>query len=506
MSIRLISFLLWLTILSGAAQSTLFTVQNNGPRSKRINFVFLSEGYTTAQLPAFAGHVNTAINYLFSREPWQRYRSYCNVFRIEIASTQSGTDNGSAGTAVTTYFNSGFNTPSVTQLLTIDSTGQNRAYALMNTHVPEYDVPIVIVNDTKYGGSGGSISITSTNSSSAQIAEHEIGHSFANLADEYDNDYPGYTPSEKPNNTAVTSRNLIKWRSWIAAATPIPTPEGGAFGSAVGLFEGSMYRTVGQYRPHDNSLMRNLNRPTGEVNSQQFVISIYGQVSPVESYTPATLTRTVTQSLQTLDFSVVPKIPSLAPPLTVEWRMDGQPVSGATTESFSLLSDVFGNGSHTVSARVKDPTAYVRDDPADLLGETITWTLNLSGQLPETLAKWRTAYGPDAANPTQDGYPNLIKYALGLNPTQSITSSQRAYGGTVGSPPAIYQTLTVPRHLLRTDVSYLVEVSSDLISWNSGVGQTVLITDTSTELKVRDATPMGTGRRYLRLKISAAPP
>jgi len=203
---------------------------------------------------------------------------------------------------------------------------------------------------------------------------------------------------------------------------------------------------------------------------------------------------------------VVPKVPSLAPPLTVEWSMDGQTLSGATTESISLLSDVFGNGSHTVSARVKDPTAYVRDDPADLLGEAITWTLNLSGQLPETLAKWRTAYGPDTANPTQDGYPNLIKYALGLNPTQAIASSQRAYGGTVGSPPAIYQTLTVPRHLLRSDVSYLVEVSSDLISWNSGVGHTVLITDTSTELKVRDATPMGTGRRYLRLKISAAPP
>ena len=506
MSGRLISLLLWLTVLSGGAQSTLFTVQNNGPRSQRINFVFLSEGYTAAQLPAFAGHVNTAINYLFSREPWQRYRSYCNVFRIEIASTQSGTDNGIAGTAVTTYFNSGFNTPGVTQLLTIDETGQNRAYALMNTHVPEYDVPIVIVNDRKYGGSGGSIAITSTNSSSAQITEHEIGHSFANLADEYDNDYPEYTPSEKPNNTAETSRSLIKWRSWIDATTPLPTPEDDDFGSAVGLFEGSMYRTVGQYRPHDNSLMRSLNRPTGAVNSQQIVISIYGRLSPLESYSPALLTQNVTQSLQTLEFSADPKIPSLSPPLTVEWKMDGQTVSGATATSFSLLSDTFGNGTHTVAARVKDPTAYVRDDPADLLGETITWTLNLSGQLPETLAKWRTVYGPDAANPTQDGYPNLIKYALGLNPTQSIASNQQAYGGTVGSPPAMYQTLTVPRHLIRSDVSYLVQVSSDLTSWNSGVGHTMPLTDTSTELKVRDATPMGTGRRYLRLKISAAPP
>lgn len=494
------------TTFPAAAQGTLRTVEDNGPRSKRINIVFLSEGYTVAQLPTFATHVNTAINYLFSREPWQRYRSYCNVFRIEVASAQSGTDNGGTGGMVNTYFESGFTTPSVSQLLTFSSTGQNKAYALLNAHVPEYDIPILIVNDNKYGGSGGPIAVTSINAASAQIVEHEIGHSFAGLADEYDYDYPGYTPGEMPNNTAVTARAAIRWRSWIAATTPIPTPENTSYGSAAGLFEGSMYRTSGQYRPHDNSVMRNLNRPTGQVNSQQFVLSIYAQVSPVDSFTPGTLTQNIPESLRTLTFSVTPKVPSLAPSLGVEWRTDGilQPGTGALT--FSLLSDTFGNGVHTVSARVKDPTAYVRDDPADLLGETLTWTLNLSGQLPETLAKWRAAFGPDGLNPTGDGYVNLLKYSLGLHPGHPLTSVQAAHGGTVIVDSSVHPVLTIPRHLVRTDVSYTVEVSNDLHLWNSGPGHTVVLTDSARELKVRDALPVGPTPRFMRLKITASVP
>lgn len=182
-------------LLSGSLHgqiSTLFTVEQNGSREKRINIVFLSEGYTVTDMPAFATHVNTAVSFLFSKEPWQQYRSYCNVYRIEVASNQSGCDNGNtsgAGGARDTYFSAGFNTPSVTQLLTLAGTGPSLAFSLLNTHVPEYDVPIVLVNDTKYGGAGGSISVASVHASSAAVVEHEIGHSFANLADEYDVEY-----------------------------------------------------------------------------------------------------------------------------------------------------------------------------------------------------------------------------------------------------------------------------------------------------------------------------
>lgn len=168
------SLILCLLVLHTSAWGvgTLYTVQDNGPRAKRINLVFLSEGYTAATLPSFAGHVTTAMNYMFSCEPWQQYRSYCNVFRIEVASVENGCDNGTAGVTKNTYFSTGFNTPAITQLLTLGGNGGTLAYDLLNTHVPEYDIPVVIVNDAKYGGSGGPISVASVNSLSSQIIEH----------------------------------------------------------------------------------------------------------------------------------------------------------------------------------------------------------------------------------------------------------------------------------------------------------------------------------------------
>ena len=58
--------------------------------------------------------------------------------------------------------------------------------SLLATHVPDYDMIILLFNDLQYGGSGGSISISSVHSSAPEIVVHEVGHSFGNLADEYD--------------------------------------------------------------------------------------------------------------------------------------------------------------------------------------------------------------------------------------------------------------------------------------------------------------------------------
>ncbi|MGV3658897.1 MAG: M64 family metallopeptidase [Prosthecobacter sp.] len=499
---------LLLAVHARAQTATLFTVQDNGSRAQRINLVFLSEGYTTADMPNFATHVNTAMNFLFTKEPWQQYRSYCNVYRIEIASNQSGCDNGNtsgAGGTRDTYFNTGFNTPSVGQLLTFGSGGSTKAYNLLNTHVPEYDVPVVLVNDTKYGGAGGGMSLASIHSSSAAVVEHEIGHSFALLADEYDTEYLIYTPGERSNTTAQTTRGLIRWNHWIDATTPVPTPETGTYDSLAGLFEGSMYRTSGWYRPHNNSLMRSLNRPCGQINREQFVLQFYSRVSPLESYLPGTTSSNVAAP-SPLSFSVTPKVPSSGLPLQVTWKIDGVTQSGQTASTLGVLSDFIGNGTHTVSATVKDPTTFVRLDPSGLLDETVTWALNLSGQIPATLAAWRTTYGADTAIISADRMPNLVKYALGLNAATPAQSAQLPGGSLIPVTGQSYLSLTVPRRLRRSDVNYVVEVSSDLATWNSGAGHTVVVQDTDTQLVVRDAVPTtAQAKRFIRLAVRATP-
>jgi hypothetical protein len=492
---------LWLGKAQGQTARS-YAVEESGPRSQRINIVLLSEGYTAANMPNFATHVNNVVNYLFTKEPWQQYRSYCNIYRIEIASSESGCDNGAGGGLKDTYFHSGFNTPSVPQLLTMTNTGVSRALSLLNTHVPEYDVVLVIVNDTKYGGSGGSIAVASIHSSSGGIAEHEFGHSFAGLADEYDFDYAVYTPKEMPNNTAQTTRSLIRWNSWIDSSTAIPTAEISANDNVVGLFEGSMYRTTGWYRPHNNSLMRSLSRPIGQVNREAFVLNYYSRVGLIDGNSPATTTRSVA-GFEKLSFSVSPKSPSSGVALVITWRIDGQVVPGATSAAFLIDSDALGNGSHSVSASLRDPTTFVRNDPNNLLTQTISWPLTLSNQLPASLAEWRAHFGAnDNANPSADGLVNLIKYALRLDPARPALPTERPSGTLTAIGGSRYLTLTVPRLTRRGDVDYIVEVSNDMLTWNTGSGYTMTLQDSETSLIVRDVAPIGSSaRRFMRLKV-----
>ena len=57
---------------------------------------------------------------------------------------------------------------------------------------PDWDEILMVVNDTTYGGSGGSFSVVSTNVNAVDVARHEFGHTFSRLADEYTSPYPGF--------------------------------------------------------------------------------------------------------------------------------------------------------------------------------------------------------------------------------------------------------------------------------------------------------------------------
>jgi hypothetical protein len=365
-----------------AQTSTLATVEENGTRGTRLNLVFLSEGYTSAQMGTFANDVDAAVTFLFTREPWSRYRSYCNIYRIEIASNQSGTDNGQAGGLKDTYFQTGFNTPGIPQLNTLAGSGSSRAYSLLNKHVPEYDIPIILINDPKYGGSGGPLALTTTDPSSAGILEHELGHSFAKLTDEYDEEYPGYPNTEYPNATAKTVLDQIRWKVWIESGTPVPrTPEyDPLYNDKVGHFEGANYHRSGWFRPHDAALMRFLNTPPGSVTREAILLTYYSKISPIDSITPTALTQTFTAPAP-LTLSITPKVPSTLPALTVEWRHNDVPIDGETGNSLSINTKELGNGTHKIKAVVRDPTDWVRRDPTALVVEEVTWTLKLSNQV-----------------------------------------------------------------------------------------------------------------------------
>ena len=52
-------------------------------------------------------------------------------------------------------------------------------------------------------------------------------------------------------------------------------------------------------------------------------------------------------------------------------------LSGGTNPTFTLLPTALGNGHHTISA-VADSTSLVRNDPTNLLAQTVTWAVNVN--------------------------------------------------------------------------------------------------------------------------------
>jgi hypothetical protein len=252
--------------------------------------------------------------------------------------------------------------------------------------------------------------------------------------------------------------------------------------------------------------MRSLSRPCGQVNREQFVLQFYQRVSPLDGFTPVSTSSTVSTP-SALSFQVTPKVPTGgAPALAVSWKIDGIEQSGAVVAQFNTLTDFIGNGTHTVTATVRDPTSFVRLDTSNLLSESVTWNLTLSGQIPATLAGWRTAYGADTAVSSPDQLANLIKYSLGLDASVPATVLQMPAGTITPATGEQHLTLTIPRRMKRTDVIYTVQVSSDLSDWRSGAGHTVILEDSETRLVVRDALPISNGsQRFIRLAVQPVP-
>ncbi|HJT81729.1 MAG TPA: zinc-dependent metalloprotease family protein [Chthoniobacterales bacterium] len=138
-------------------------------------------------------------------------------------------------------------------------------------------------------------------------------------------------------------------------------------------------------------------------------------------------------------------------------------------------------------------------------------------------ANYFTGYGLgsfDAAwnnDNDRDGISNLAEYGLTLNPTIADVSalpvvSIRNYGGTN------FLSMTFHRSAAATDLTYRVQVSSDLVTWtdlatSSAGGQTSgagFVSETGSmpnlTVEVRDTvalTNVPGGRRFLRLRISS---
>jgi hypothetical protein len=375
------AFAALLFMAPGVAYAFPVTVlQQTGPVNKRYNIAVLGDGYRADDQAKLTSDATTLVADIFDQPPYASYRGLFNIKVVQAVSVDRGAKGGAAGGDPNTVFSASFSCESgVSRLLCVDDKAVLAAAA---RDVPEFNLAVVISNDTKYGGSGGDVPCVSTNRQASEIIRHELGHNLADLADEYETPFPGFPACSRandcrePNVTLRNTRADIKWLDWIPTTTQVPTAEG-AHIAGVGLFEGARYLATGVYRPVESACkMRSLGQSFCPVCSEGLVRSFWNLPNTrlIDDATPAG----DVQASACADTMLSITTPSLTPStLTFAWTIDGQPQM-ASAASFTVGPRMLAEGRHTVAVTVKDATPLVRNDPQGVLAEQHAWVLNLT--------------------------------------------------------------------------------------------------------------------------------
>ncbi len=348
------------------APASYVTMVDHGPTTNRVDAVFLGDGYTVAQLGgAYLTHIDAMLDQMFrdGEQPFPRYESFFNVHRIDLASNESGADVPPEGVFRDTALDATYFYDGVTdRLLYINQPKADDALRANIGRAFRAEMKLVTVNSTRYGGGGGAYAVYSGgNDSAPEVALHELGHSFAGLADEYD--YGGgevYTGGEPSEPNATKSSTGAKWAHWLGYTERGVGP--------IGAYEGARYYQQDIFRPSDNSKMRSLNRPFDAVSREEIILDIYDFVDPLDDWL---------ENAETLDNPASLWVDAVDPDvIDVRWLVDGVDVPGAAGESFDPRQFGFDAGDYVITAFAEDLTPWVRIE-RESLQQAVSWTVHL---------------------------------------------------------------------------------------------------------------------------------
>ncbi|MFE9394273.1 M64 family metallopeptidase [Streptomyces flavidovirens] len=369
------------------ANAKVVPVQQTGPADKRFNLVVLGDGYTAGDMAGFRTDVDKHVNVLWSMEPFASYRSYINVWAVEVPSAESGVDCDPGldaprrDTPLDMGFWGGCNPDSVQRLLSIDSAAATALADLIPGSKSSNRQIVGLANSATYGGAGGTFATASGgNALSSLITPHEIGHSLGKLQDEYDyyargvpgGTYEGGEPASA-HHTLLTEEQMRaeqrKWWRWLGERSDA--------GGVIGRHEGGMYRTKGVWRPSRHSMMKTLGYAFDQVEREVMTQAISAKVNLVQGHTAnsAAIGDDRTVWVDTLH--------PVGGELDTVWRLDGRKVDGTEgRRSLDLRRLGLSEGRrHTLTATVFDPTPFVRDPEiraSAALTRTVTWTVDPS--------------------------------------------------------------------------------------------------------------------------------
>ncbi len=329
------------------------TIQYQGNTEDYINLVMLGDGFLESELATFRGYAEEYLNQLFTVDPYSRYRNFFNTFSISVPSNEQGAATDPSN-LIDNYFGSTFNYAGIQRLLV--ATDEASVIDVLANNFPAYDQVFMLVNSTTYGGSGGWVPTASLHADSKEIALHELGHSFADLADEY---WAGAQyAAEKKNMTQETDLAQLRWRNWY-----------GDFD--IGLYPHDESPTW--YRPHQNCLMRYLGEDLCAVCREGIIEAVYELAPQVRAYEPLTSDIELPSDSMVFRLSLTFPDPNS---LEISSTLNGTSIA-TDVDSVVIRAGDLGGGVSQLIATVTDNSAWLRPLDTETYHSTqVEWNLN----------------------------------------------------------------------------------------------------------------------------------
>ncbi|HEX6356485.1 M64 family metallopeptidase [Actinophytocola sp.] len=456
------TFVAALPASAAPGDATVVPIQVTGDPAKRFNLVVLGDGYTAAELPRFREHVDKHLNVLWTIEPFKSYRSYVNVYAVEIDSAESGVDCDPAldsprrDTPLGMGFWGGCNPGSVQRLLTVNGQAVN-AYADRVPGTTRANRQLLALgNSDTYGGAGGANATASGgNALSALITPHELGHSLGGLQDEYDylargvrgEPYADPEPASA-HHTLLTAPEMAaqqrKWWRWLG--------EESESGGQIDRYESGLYSGSGVWRPSAHSMMKTLGYYFDQISREQMTQRISAKTNILSDGVPA---GPVGPDRVLWIETMYP----LSHQLDVTWSVDGRPVARGTRN----LDLATLPGARMVTVSVVDPTDFVRD-PAirAALTRSRTWTVDPSLTTPDIPVSPAFTQSTPTADPL--GATNVV-YVETTHPEDQVLAVRWRLDGRVLNPGANDRAVDLEPLKLTGTHTLTATVGAQTLTW-----------------------------------------
>jgi hypothetical protein len=351
------------TVPSKPSPAKLVTL-NGRADAAGLHWIIVGEGFTAAQQAQLRDTARALARELMEVPELSAHTSVWNVHVLEADSRESGVDEPANSRYVDTAFDGKLGCGSNSRVACVD---WDKIHAtLLEQSAPAAQLTVVL-NTTDYVGSSNSSGIiVSRHERAPRIAVHEMGHRVAGLADEYVDSVvagewlPYYYEGRFPNVTTVRDPSQAPWRHWVADGH-----------SDVGLFEGAFYVSNGYYRPKQDSIMRTLDAPFGEVNAEAWLRAQYRSLPLLTSMTPSA-TQVRALAGETVELSVNSPWPPEV--VSLRWFVDGiESVAARGATRFSFGAD---GATHQVHVEARDDSGRIRAPDAVEATAIRSWELS----------------------------------------------------------------------------------------------------------------------------------